>query len=96
MLLREVSGMICSLSLPGAGPSERFDLERGGKQGGVETPEEFNIMLEAAPEDVVSRRDLFGHGFALDDDDSRITHLIWADNLSSRPALGSSELWYRM
>ena len=88
--------MTCNLSLPGAWPSERFDLERGGKQGGVETPEEFNIMLEIALGDVLKKWDMSGYGFALDDDGSRINHVIWADNIFSRPAWPSSELWRKM
>ena len=53
-LLREVSCMTCRVNFPCAGQSEAFPLEHGGKQGGVETPEEFNIMTEHALEPIVS------------------------------------------
>eukprot|EP00959_Pyramimonas_sp_CCMP1952_P257697 5384888-Pyramimonas_sp.AAC.1 len=45
-LIREVSGFCAKLNVPGAGATERFDLERGGKQGAVATPGEFNIFVE--------------------------------------------------
>ncbi len=46
--MRELSGMRCSISMLGKEPSERFNMETGGKQGGVETPEVFNAMIEWA------------------------------------------------
>ena len=45
-LLRELSGMHADITIPGAGSTPRFPLERGGKQGGVETPDEFNLFIE--------------------------------------------------
>ena len=47
--------MHCTITILGAGKSEAFPLERGGKQGGVETPEVFNRMIEYALGSVVAR-----------------------------------------
>jgi len=45
-VMREVSHMLCTIQIAGAGTSDDFPLERGGKQGGVETPEIFNSMMD--------------------------------------------------
>ena len=42
-LLRELSGLRACISIAGAGSCHPFDFQRGGKQGGTETPVEFNI-----------------------------------------------------
>ena len=36
--------------VPGAGASEQFEFTRGGKQGGTETPDVFNAMVECGVE----------------------------------------------
>ena len=55
---------------------------RGGKQGGVESPEIFNAVLEWVLEPLVRNWLERGHGFRFDDDDGMLlTHLIWADNI---------------
>ena len=83
-LLREVSGMSCNIEINGAGISETFPLERGGKQGGIETPEVFNAMMEYALEPVF--RSWLARGFRvavseLDEGSPALTHLLWADNI---------------
>ena len=83
-ILREVSGMSGNIFLPGAGLSESFPFQCGGKQGGVETPEVFNIMMEYALEPLVAnwKSRLFGFALGpLDENPLRLTHLIWADNI---------------
>eukprot|EP00959_Pyramimonas_sp_CCMP1952_P450125 9425033-Pyramimonas_sp.AAC.1 len=67
-LLRELSNMRCNIALPGADPCERFPLEKGGKQGGVETPELFNIMLEVVFADAFEKWRRARCGFALDEE----------------------------
>ena len=44
-LMREISSLSCRIEITGAGQSDTFSLERGGKQGGVETPDKFNVMM---------------------------------------------------
>ena len=80
-VLREMSGMLGTLSLPGMEASEEFDMQRGGKQGGVETPEVSNTVLEWALEPLARswrERDM---GFSFDDNSPALTHLLWADNI---------------
>jgi len=45
-IMREVSHMLCRVAIPDAGSSEDFPLECRGNQGGVETPQVFNAMIE--------------------------------------------------
>ena len=52
-LLRELFGFEAQIRLPNAGVSPPFRFDRGGKQGGVETPDQFNAMLEAIMEPAV-------------------------------------------
>ena len=80
-LLREISGMKGCLSLPRVSPSELFDIERGGKQGGVETPDEFNVMMEWLLEPL-SRSWAQRHmGYTFAGGGPLLTHLLWADNV---------------
>ena len=73
--------MTCDIELPGAGHSECFPLEQGGKQGGVETPEVFNIMVEAALESTTLSWEQRGMGFHFPGHahDTPITHLVWSE-----------------
>ena len=81
-LLREVSFMKCNTTLPGASPSDRFPMCCGGKQGGIETPEEFNVMIEFVLQPLVDRGRHERMGFCFGEDDERpLSHLIWADNV---------------
>ena len=54
VLLRELTGIEASLSILGADSSDPFPLEVGEKQGGAETPDEFNILVETALQPLVS------------------------------------------
>ena len=82
-LLREVSHMTCRITLPGTDPSDSFEMHVGGKQGGVETSELFNAMIEHALEPLVIawKRDRLGFCFG-ESDDHPLSHLIWADNIT--------------
>eukprot|EP00973_Karenia_brevis_P001125 153911-Karenia_brevis.AAC.1 len=46
-IARELMHLKARVHLPGAPISEPFDYLRGGVQGGVLTPEEWNLLLEA-------------------------------------------------
>ena len=78
--MRELSFFKCSINLPGAGDSDWFDFQRGCKQGGVDTPKEFNMVLESAMEPSVLKWRLAGYGYKLQNG-TLINHLIWADNI---------------
>ncbi|CAK0888352.1 unnamed protein product [Prorocentrum cordatum] len=56
--LREVYGMMCILTLPGADPSDISDLGRGSKPSGIDAPGEFNIVLGAAMDKLLARCEL--------------------------------------
>ena len=79
--------MSSRILLQGVGTTDDFPFESGGKQGGIETPEVFNFMIEFALEAVDASWKRRGFGFSFKDfDDSNIihpalTHLIWADNI---------------
>eukprot|EP00959_Pyramimonas_sp_CCMP1952_P323177 6762694-Pyramimonas_sp.AAC.1 len=44
LLLQELHGLRGRFAIPGAGDTEFFNYERGGKQGGVETPDCWNAI----------------------------------------------------
>ena len=54
--LRELVCIQAKLTTPGAGSSQEFLRETRAKQGVVETPDEFNILVEFVVELVVSGR----------------------------------------
>ena len=81
-IMREVSFMKCNISLPGVDACDRFDMQTGGKQGGVETPTLFNAMIDSILLPVVKSWRQRSMGFSFGDEDERpLSHLIWADNV---------------
>ena len=79
ILARDLTNVQGGMRIDGAEPSLPFDFQRGGKQGGIETPDCFNIYLEEAIGGVISAWDNGGLGFKLDS--FRVTHAVWADNI---------------
>ena len=82
--MQELTGMQAYINLPGAGPTSTFDFWRGGKQGGVETPDERRILVQHVLEPVVQRWHKTCVGFRLPDEDDAwlvVSHAIWADNI---------------
>ena len=67
------------MKIDGAQPSSPFDFQKGGKQGGIETPDCFNIYFEEAIAEVTSLWVRRRMGFKLDD--FKVTHAVWADNV---------------
>ena len=65
---------------PGAGESLPFEFNSGGRQGGVETPDCFNAVIEDALDDVILSWTVRGLGFCLDSF-GIINHAIFADNI---------------
>ena len=72
---------MASISIPGAGSTEKFALQKGGKQGGPDTPDEFGIMMEAIVEPLAQSWSSRGFGFCLDNTAATVSHIIWADNI---------------
>ena len=79
LLARELTNIEGIMRIDGANPSLPFDFQRGGKQGGIETPDCFNVYLEEALEKVIAAWVYRGWGFQLDG--FVVTHAIWADNI---------------
>ena len=80
-LLRELTDMKGHISIPSAGTSEPFDFRKGGKQGGVETPDEWNMLVEFLLEPLVRSWRERGFGIQLVEWATGITHVVWADNI---------------
>lgn len=81
-LMRELLGFQAQIRLPNTGVRPPFRFDRGGKQGGVETPDQFNTLLEAIMEPVVVSWRERCLGLKIDEDsEERIAHLTWADNI---------------
>ena len=82
-MLSGLFGKSGRIRLPDAGLSPDFPFLRGGKQGGVETPDQFNVIMDACFRDLVGIWSAFGMGFRLDEYDGAplLNHVIWADNV---------------
>eukprot|EP00973_Karenia_brevis_P071447 9925890-Karenia_brevis.AAC.1 len=78
-LAREYCQLKARVKIADADFSDFLPFRRGGRQGGVETPEVFNVMIESAAGAVVDTWRAKNYGFTLDDK-AYISHLVWADN----------------
>ena len=63
--------------------TSKFEFSGGGKQGGVETPDQWRAMFEHLCEPMISHWNELGSGFTLDDGSGQpptaINHAIWVD-----------------
>ena len=80
VILRGLQGMQLQMAIPEAGFSGAIDMEQGGLQGGSVTPFCFRTMLEAIMEPLVREWEFLGYG-ARTTFGTRMTHIIWADNM---------------
>ena len=80
MELRELTNVSLTLKLPGAPSSAPVPLEKGGIQGGVRTPDQFNAIIETALARPVQIWQERAWGIQLDNG-FRLTHLVWCDNI---------------
>lgn len=78
-LILEYLDLRARVKLADAEESDWFPYRKGGRQGGVETPEAFNLMLEDACSDLVEEWNRKQYGFTLDDQHF-LNHAVWADN----------------
>ena len=76
----ELTGIHAVITLPGAGTTEPFEFNRGGKQGGVETPDAWNAIMDHLLEPLVISWEARGMGFNWDHPQV-ISHAVWADNI---------------
>ena len=77
--MRELMGLHGVISISGAGVSRKFPFTCGGKQGGVEASDIFN-MKKNCLEPLMLKWQRRGWGVHLDDGRC-ISHAIWADNI---------------
>ncbi len=68
------------LVIPGAGETDEFDYSKGGWQGGVNTPDEFNAIVQHYLSDTVASWNAVGHGMRVDDAVTVVNHFFFADN----------------
>ena len=69
-----------SLIIPGAGETEAFPFARGGWQGGINTPDAFNRIIQHFLRDSVELWNLLGLGMSTDDGNTLVNHIFFADN----------------
>ena len=55
-LMRELIGLKACMSLPAAGTTPPISYSKGGKQGGVETPEQWLALMDQLLEPVLAVR----------------------------------------
>ena len=79
-LMKQLFNKNASLLLPGAGETEKFEYSKGGWQGGINTPDEFNCMIQHYLSDVVGPWNDLGLGMSVDDESSACNHIFVADN----------------
>ena len=79
VMARDLTDMRARMQIQGASATEQFPFWHGGRQGGVETPDEFNVYLEVALEQFVLTWRTRGWGFSLDG--VVVSHVLWCDNI---------------
>ena len=78
-ILLEYLDLRARVKLADSDPTDYFHYSKAGRQGGVETPELFNLMMEGAASSIATSWTQRGFGFSLDGKHF-ITHAVWADN----------------
>jgi hypothetical protein len=82
--MRELCNMRAVITLPGAGDTQSFSYNKGGKQGGIETPDQWNMLVDHLMEDLILSWTMREFGFKLGDSETAakyINHAVWADNV---------------
>lgn len=82
--LRELTGLRAFITLPGIGDTDQFDYSKGGKQVGMETPDEWNALIEHMLEPLVASWRHRGFSFKVDLGGNQfeyINHAVWCDNV---------------
>ena len=83
--VRELTGMHAYIRLPHAGQTVLFPYTKGGKQGGIETPDEWKAVVDSIMLPIVEDWNTLNFGFSLTDEDGEqrllVNHAVWADNI---------------
>ena len=80
VIARELAGSQLLLEVPATDRSVKIAMEKGGVQGGVMTPDDWNDLIEDCLETLVEEWDQEGVGFRCGHA-GRLSHLVWADNI---------------
>eukprot|EP00973_Karenia_brevis_P078235 10863289-Karenia_brevis.AAC.1 len=62
-LMRELRGLQADMTVAGLGTTPCFAFQRGGRQGGVETPLLFTLIMDYVMGPLVKRWDAKNYGF---------------------------------
>lgn len=83
--MRQLSRVTAYVTPPRVGRSASFDLQCGGRQGGVETPEHWKTFVEYIIDQAIRRWFQLGWGFKLSDGNDRdeylVNHVVPVDNI---------------
>ena len=84
--MTELTHLKARIRSPGCDATDFFEFLRGGKQGGVDTPDLFNIMIEYLLHSLVLSWDERGFGVpwvsrSNEQENQTVNHLIWCDNV---------------
>ena len=81
LYVEQLSGMKATIHLPGVGETGDFTFSCGGKQGGIETPDEWRALVEHVMDPLVRSWSVAGYGFSLGDGQILVSHAVWFDNI---------------
>ena len=83
--IRELTAMNAYIWLLHCGKTEMFQYTKGGKQGGIETPDEWRAVVDSLMEPIVRKWNHIQFGFHLHDEHGEpcllVNHAVWADNI---------------
>ena len=79
-LMKQLFNKRATLLIPGAGETDEFAYNKGGWQGGINTPDEFNCMIQHYLADEVDSWNAFGYGMSIEDEGVVFNHVFFADN----------------
>ena len=75
-----MAGAQLFLEVPATGRAVKIPMEKGGVQGGVMTPDDWNDLIEDCLETLVEEWEKEGVGVSCGQA-GRLSHLVWADNI---------------
>ncbi len=81
--MRELTALTATITLPFVGSTAPFAFNKGGKQGGIETPDEWRAVVDYIMEPIVISWNERNVGFQLRDTETNVlvNHAVWADNI---------------
>ena len=80
-LARDYTGLQVKLTVPGVAETEPLTMTKGLRTGGKYEPSVFVRMLDEVMNYLEQEWNLMGLGFHLKNQDVRLTHVVWVDNV---------------